>query len=70
MTTEAPGATAAPESSKTPCPTTNAAGKRICCACPETREARDRCVLENGEDACQEVIRTHLACLRKEGFNV
>lgn len=26
----------------------NAQGKRICCACPETKEKRDQCVIKNG----------------------
>ena len=43
---------------------------KICCACPETKKERDDCVIENGEDACQDLIERHKQCLRKEGFDV
>lgn len=44
--------------------------KKMCCACPETKKARDACVAEKGEDACREWIEAHKACLRAEGFDV
>ncbi|KAL7143328.1 hypothetical protein ABFS83_08G184500 [Erythranthe nasuta] len=44
--------------------------KKICCACPETKKARDECIVENGEAACQKLIEAHKICLRAEGFNV
>lgn len=44
--------------------------KKICCACPETKQARDLCVVTNGEDQCANVIEAHKACLRAEGFYV
>lgn len=43
---------------------------KICCACPETRKVRDDCIVNNGEDACGELIEKHKACLRAEGFKV
>ncbi len=43
---------------------------KICCACPETRKARDECVLLHGEEECGERIEEHRACLRAEGFDV
>lgn len=43
---------------------------RICCACPETKKLRDNCMVENGEERCQEQIEAHLKCLRKAGFDV
>ena len=43
---------------------------RICCACPETRKARDECIVENGEELCFDKIEAHKACLRAEGFKV
>ena len=43
---------------------------RPCCACPETRKARDECILANGEEECQSFIEAHKECLRKEGFKV
>lgn len=44
--------------------------KKICCACPETKKARDACIVERGEDKCGELIEAHLKCLRAEGFNI
>jgi cytochrome c oxidase assembly protein subunit 17 len=47
--------------------------KKICCACPETKRARDECVVAHGADedgACKEKIAAHLKCLRAEGFDV
>ena len=41
-----------------------------CCACPETKKARDECVVEKGEENCQELIEAHKECLRKHGFKV
>jgi len=45
-------------------------GKKICCSCPDTKEKRDHCVAENGQDKCGDFIEAHKACLRKEGFTV
>ena len=47
-------------------------GKKICCCCPETKQARDACVLANGEEdkECQRLIELHKECLRSEGFDV
>ncbi|CAH1376977.1 hypothetical protein MTP99_018403 [Tenebrio molitor] len=41
-----------------------------CCACPETKRARDACIIENGEENCQDLIEAHKACMRKAGFNI
>jgi len=45
-------------------------GKKICCSCPETKKARDACILAHGEDdsECQKLIEAHKECLRGEGF--
>ena len=43
---------------------------RICCACPETKKARDECVVNNGEEHCADKIEAHKVCLRAEGFKV
>jgi cytochrome c oxidase assembly protein subunit 17 len=47
-------------------------GKKICCCCPDTKKARDECVVFKGEDHpdCQKLIEAHKACLRSEGFDV
>ncbi|KIH61985.1 cytochrome C oxidase copper chaperone [Ancylostoma duodenale] len=41
-----------------------------CCACPETKKARDQCIIENGEENCGELIEAHKKCLRDAGFDI
>ncbi|CAG4951322.1 unnamed protein product [Colias eurytheme] len=41
-----------------------------CCACPETKRARDACIIERGEDECGALIEEHKACMRKMGFKI
>jgi len=41
-----------------------------CCACPETKKARDACIVEKGEAECGDLIEAHKECMRKMGFNV
>lgn len=41
---------------------------RPCCACPETRSARDECIFKLGEESCREFIEKHNECLRAHGF--
>ncbi|XP_068126995.1 cytochrome c oxidase copper chaperone [Hyperolius riggenbachi] len=41
-----------------------------CCACPETKKARDACIIENGEENCQHLIEAHKECMRSLGFKV
>ena len=43
--------------------------KKICCACPITKRARDACLPENDEEKCKYLIDAHLRCLRDEGFD-
>lgn len=47
-------------------------GKKICCCCPETKKARDECVVFKGEEDpdCVRLIEAHKQCLRSEGFDV
>lgn len=47
-------------------------GKKLkpCCACPETKRARDACIIENGEENCTELIEAHKQCMRQMGFKV
>ena len=45
-------------------------GKKICCACPETKNERDKCVVELGQDKCADIIEKHKRCLRDDGFDV
>ena len=44
--------------------------KKICCACPVTKKARDECIILNGEAGCRKFIEEHLKCLEAEGFDV
>ena len=41
-----------------------------CCACPETKKARDQCVFNLGEENCLDMIKTHQQCLRDLGFKI
>jgi len=41
-----------------------------CCACPDTKKARDACIIENGEEKCGDLIQAHKDCMRKMGFNI
>ena len=45
-------------------------GKKICCVCKTTKQARDECIVLNGEDQCRAFIDTHNKCLRDKGFDV
>eukprot|EP00850_Spirogloea_muscicola_P017961 SM000159S01792 [mRNA] locus=s159:227376:227992:- [translate_table: standard] len=74
----APLAAAAALPGPTPTPTQGSESsnpmtkKKICCACPKTKRARDECVAERGQEAeeCRRLIEAHKACLRSEGFRV
>ncbi|KIY48242.1 hypothetical protein FISHEDRAFT_43798, partial [Fistulina hepatica ATCC 64428] len=51
----------------------NPKGLKPCCACPETKSARDECFLHAGTEAdekCKELVQSHLACMRGLGFQV
>lgn len=43
--------------------------KGPCCVCPDTKKARDMCILDKGENDCLSFIEAHKVCLRKEGFD-
>ncbi|SCV73531.1 BQ2448_7457 [Microbotryum intermedium] len=52
---------------------------RSCCACPETKKARDDCFLkfgsnvdEHGSSAqeCEKIVEAHRRCMRSLGFTV
>ncbi|XP_015041005.1 cytochrome c oxidase copper chaperone [Drosophila pseudoobscura] len=43
---------------------------KACCACPETKRARDQCMVERGEENCTELIEAHKKCMRDAGFNI
>ncbi|KAL4246146.1 COX17 family protein [Abortiporus biennis] len=52
----------------------NPKGLKPCCACPETKSARDDCFLkyDNSEapEKCKELVQKHIACMRGYGFKV
>jgi len=41
-----------------------------CCACPETKAVRDKCVIEKGEENCSDEIEAHKKCMRDMGFKI
>ncbi|XP_029050672.1 cytochrome c oxidase copper chaperone [Osmia bicornis bicornis] len=41
-----------------------------CCACPETKKARDECIITKGEEHCGNLIEAHKACMKSMGFNL
>ena len=43
---------------------------KACCACPETKQVRDACIMENGEANCQDLIEAHKKCMREQGFKI
>lgn len=43
---------------------------KACCACPETKQARDQCIMEKGEENCGDLIEAHKKCMRDMGFNI
>ncbi|XP_034489529.1 cytochrome c oxidase copper chaperone [Drosophila innubila] len=43
---------------------------KACCACPETKRARDQCIVENGEENCTKLIEAHKQCMRDAGFKI
>lgn len=53
-----------------PPPKLGKSGKKICCSCPETKKARDLCIVSKGEEHCADLIEAHKKCLREEGFTV
>ncbi|SJL04964.1 related to COX17-Cytochrome c oxidase copper chaperone [Armillaria ostoyae] len=52
----------------------NPQGLKPCCACPQTKSARDDCFLKygttDGDEKCQELVQNHLACMRGLGFKL
>ncbi|KAI0956738.1 hypothetical protein AcW1_005347 [Taiwanofungus camphoratus] len=52
----------------------NPEGLRPCCACPQTKSARDDCFLRNdsseADEKCKVLVQQHIACMRGYGFKV
>ncbi|KAJ2763478.1 hypothetical protein H4S06_000059 [Coemansia sp. BCRC 34490] len=54
-------------------PVKNPKGLKPCCACPETKKARDMCFFETGDDAetkCHYLIQAHRRCMEDLGFKI
>ncbi|PVZ97191.1 hypothetical protein BB558_001647 [Smittium angustum] len=44
-----------------------------CCACPETKKARDSCFFDHGDEAekkCHYLILAHRDCMKSYGYEV
>ncbi|KAG8703968.1 hypothetical protein FRC11_010316 [Ceratobasidium sp. 423] len=67
----APAAEACPMPSKN---SLNPQGIKPCCACPETKSARDDCFLRydpsEAPGKCADVLQKHIACMRSYGFDI
>ncbi|KAF8839855.1 cytochrome C oxidase copper chaperone [Paxillus ammoniavirescens] len=50
----------------------NPQGLKPCCACPETKSARDACFLQHGGEGgeCAELLTKHVECMRALGFQI
>ncbi|CDS00254.1 related to COX17-Cytochrome c oxidase copper chaperone [Sporisorium scitamineum] len=70
---------AAPQTSNKFVTKLNPKGIKPCCACPETKSARDECffkfghsVEEHGESArkCEELVKKHRECMASLGYKI
>ena len=42
-----------------------------CCACPDTKKARDECIFKYGDETkCRDLIEAHRICMKSFGFNI
>jgi len=52
----------------------NPQGLKPCCACPQTKSARDDCFLKfdgsEADEKCKELVQAHLTCMRDLGFKI
>ncbi|PAV23454.1 cytochrome c oxidase copper chaperone [Pyrrhoderma noxium] len=52
----------------------NPQGLKPCCACPETKRARDECYMktdpESADEKCRELVAAHVKCMRGYGFEI
>ncbi|OMH80396.1 Cytochrome c oxidase copper chaperone [Zancudomyces culisetae] len=52
---------------------TNTEKPKPCCACPDTKRARDQCFLDKGDSAeqdCHHLIIAHRECMASFGYKV
>ncbi|KAH8114110.1 cytochrome C oxidase copper chaperone-domain-containing protein [Phellopilus nigrolimitatus] len=68
------GGSPAPAPTPAPANPLNPQGLKPCCACPETKAARDACFFNTDPDAaderCRELVAAHVRCMRGYGFAV
>ncbi|KIO19961.1 hypothetical protein M407DRAFT_246005 [Tulasnella calospora MUT 4182] len=52
----------------------NPQGLKPCCACPETKSARDACFLKfdtaEADEKCKWLVKAHIDCMKSYGFKV
>ncbi|KAK1920791.1 cytochrome C oxidase copper chaperone-domain-containing protein [Papiliotrema laurentii] len=52
----------------------NPNGVKPCCACPETKDARDKCFFnfdpEVAQIKCKDYVEAHRACMASFGFKI
>ncbi|KAI0300698.1 cytochrome C oxidase copper chaperone-domain-containing protein, partial [Multifurca ochricompacta] len=52
----------------------NPQGLKPCCACPQTKSARDDCFLKfdssEADEKCKALVQGHLACMQSLGFKI
>ncbi|CAB75401.1 Cytochrome c oxidase copper chaperone [Schizosaccharomyces pombe] len=55
-----------------PAPIASEEKPKPCCACPETKQARDACMLQssNGPIECAKLIEAHKKCMAQYGYEV
>jgi len=70
MSTEAPQVDVAAASAAAPEAAEAKPKCKPCCACPETRKARDACLAEKGEESCADLIEAHKQCMIGMGFKI
>ncbi|EGD77680.1 cytochrome c oxidase copper chaperone [Salpingoeca rosetta] len=51
-------------------PASDQKNMKPCCACPETKKPRDKCIMEYGEENCYHLIAAHKACMQALGFKI
>ncbi|EJD03459.1 uncharacterized protein FOMMEDRAFT_20535 [Fomitiporia mediterranea MF3/22] len=52
----------------------NPQGLKPCCACPDTKRARDECYMQTDPDVanekCKALVAAHVKCMRSYGFEI
>ncbi|PFH53583.1 hypothetical protein AMATHDRAFT_73396 [Amanita thiersii Skay4041] len=52
----------------------NPQGLKPCCACPQTKSARDDCFFKydksEADEKCKQLVEQHIACMKGLGFKI